>query len=114
MKRQLICIFLIIFSYNIAQANWEKAINKIRDKIVLIEYYEQITSMEAIVEKERIKKRLTGILVDESGLIMTSSSLFKANLEFSSTPTFFDQPAKPTDIKVKFYGDRISTRNIYW
>jgi serine protease Do len=33
---------------------------------------------------------------------MTSSSIFKANLEFSATPTFFSQPAMPTDIKVKF------------
>jgi len=104
MKRQLICILLILLGYNITQANWERAISKTRNKIVLIEYYEQITSMEAIVDKERMKKRLTGILVDESGLIMTSSSLFKANLEFSATPTFLNQPAKPTDIKVKFNG----------
>lgn len=85
--------------------SWDKKIKPVKEQIVLIEYFEQIISAEAIVEKERIKKQLTGILVDDSGLIMTSAEIFPTSLEFSSMVNIFDQTAIPTDIRVKFGED---------
>ncbi|HEM48997.1 MAG TPA: PDZ domain-containing protein, partial [Caldithrix sp.] len=92
----------IVFIQNV-WAGWDSKVKKIQDKIVIIEYFEQIISFEAIVEKERAKKQITGIVVNDSGLIMTSSSIFKANLEFNSVFSMFGQAEKPTDIRVKLH-----------
>ena len=102
MIRSLIYIVLSILFVQNAWADWDKKVKKIKDKLVIIEYFEQIISFEAIVEKERVKKQITGIIVDDSGLIMTSASIFKANLEFTSVVSMFDQSAIPSDIKIKF------------
>ena len=102
MIRSFIYIFLCVLLVQNAWADWDKKVKKIRDKLVIIEYFEQIISFEAIVEKERVKKKITGIIVNDSGLIMTSSSIFKANLEFTSVVSMFDQAERPSDIKVKF------------
>jgi serine protease Do len=104
MNRSIVLIIIsILFVMHNAWADWNDKVKKVQAKIVLIEYFEQIISLEAIVEKERAKKQITGIVVDDSGLIMTSSSIFKANLEFSSVISMFDQAEKPTDIRVKFH-----------
>ena len=102
MIRSLIYILISVVFIQNAWADWDKKVKKVQDKIVIIEYFEQIISFEAINEKERSKKQVTGIVVDDSGLIMTSSSIFKANLEFSSVISMFGQAEKPTDIRVKF------------
>ncbi|MEJ2545473.1 MAG: serine protease, partial [Calditrichaceae bacterium] len=103
MIRSLTYIFFSLLLIENVWADWDKKVKNVQDKIVIIEYYEQIISFEAIVEKERSKKQITGIVVDDSGLIMTSSSIFKANLEFSSVVSMFGQAEKPTDITVKFH-----------
>lgn len=103
MIKSITYVLLCLAFVQNAWADWDKQVKKIKDKLVIIEYFEQIISMEAIVEKERVKKQITGIIVDDSGLIMTSSSIFKANLEFTSVLSMFDQAAKPSDIRVKFY-----------
>jgi len=106
MTRSLVYIFIGIILIQNAWADWDKQVKKVQDKIVIIEYFEQIVSFEAINEKERAKKQVTGIVVNDSGLIMTSSSIFKANLEFSSVISMFGQAEKPTDIRVKFHDGR--------
>lgn len=103
MTRSLVYIFICVVLIQNVWADWDKKVKKVQDKIVIIEYFEQIVSFEAINEKERAKKQVTGIVVDDSGLIMTSSSIFKANLEFSSVFSMFGQAEKPTDIRVKFH-----------
>lgn len=107
MRKSVLIIIILMLIIQQAQAEWDKVIDKIRDKIVLIEYYEQIITSEAIVERERVKKRLTGVLVDDDGLIMTAADIFPANLEFSPSANFFDQPSKPTEIRVKFEGKEL-------
>jgi len=104
MKRIWIRVTVLLLAMQtIVQAqNWDKIIDRVSEQVVLIEYFEQIISAEAIVEKERIKRQLTGILVDDSGLIMTSAEIFPTSLEFSSMVNIFDQTAIPTDIRVKF------------
>ena len=106
MMRSIIYLFVCLLLAQNALADWDNKVKKVRDKIVIIEYFEQIISLEAIVEKERAKKQITGIVVDDSGLIMTSSSIFKAGLEFSSVISMFNQAEKPSDIRVKFYNGK--------
>ena len=86
--------------------DWSAAIGTNRDKVVLIEYYEQLNSVEAIVDKGRVKRYLTGILVTRDGLIMTSSSIFKPRLEFSSPQSFYNSYRLPSDIRVKMSDGR--------
>ena len=71
MTRSLVYIFIGIILIQNAWADWDKQVKKVQDKIVIIEYFEQIVSFEAINEKERAKKQVTGIVVNDSGLIMT-------------------------------------------
>lgn len=105
MARKLYAIFitcLLFINYSFStEVDWQSSVERIRSKIVLIEYFEQLNSPEAIVEKGKIKKYLTGIMVDKNGLVMTSSSIFRANLEFSNAPAFFNPYSIPTDIRVK-------------
>ena len=86
--------------------DWSDAIKDNRDKVVVIEYYEQLNSVETIVDKGRVKRYLTGIIVDDSGLILTSSSIFKPNLEFSTPQSFYNSYQLPSDIRVKMADGR--------
>ncbi len=103
----LIITLSLILSTVLAASNdnWQNAVKKIQDKIVLVEYFEQISTSEAIIDKSRMKKHVTGILVDDKGLIMTPSSIFRASLEFSDSPAFFTHSEVPKDIMVKFPGE---------
>ncbi|MGD9898895.1 MAG: PDZ domain-containing protein [Calditrichaceae bacterium] len=101
----IIALSLILFSFATASNdNWQNAVKKIQDKIVLVEYFEQISTSESIIDKSRMKKHVTGLLVDDNGLIMTPSSIFRASLEFSDSPSFFTHSEVPKDIMVKFPG----------
>jgi len=104
MKKILIIINFIASGLSLSfgqSITWQEAINQVRDKVVLIEYYEQISSAEKMVAKERVKRNITGLLVNESGLIVTTSSIFKANLEFSSPASIYNPYQIPTEIRVK-------------
>jgi len=84
------------------EINWQKTVDKIRNQIVLIEYYEQYESSGALVEKGRTKRYLTGLLVDNAGLIITSSDIFRASLEFSPVSAFYNDAVAPMEIRVKW------------
>ena len=95
--------FFIIFSTTEMRANnWKTILDTLRKKTVLIEYYEGIHSIERIRGKEKIKRNLSGFVVDSSGLIITSASIFRANLEFSGSSRFMIAHQKPIQIRVKF------------
>lgn len=100
-------VFSLILTSALAASgdNWQNAVQKIQDKIVLVEYFEQISTSESIIDKSRMKKHVSGLLVDDSGLIMTPSSIFRASLEFSDSPSFFTHSEIPRDIMVKFRGE---------
>ncbi len=100
-RKTLLIIFIILLIQNLLAANWYKIKKQYENNIVVIEYYEQTESVETIVEKSRIKKYLTGILLTNDGLIITSSDIFKANLESSSASLFFRPSQIPQEIKVK-------------
>lgn len=106
MKRTIILLLLALLAvpyHSAIQANpWEQAISSVEQQLVLIEYYELISTAESIEAKERVKRYLTGLLVNNDGLIMTSSAIFRASLEFSAATALFNRPPKPTEIRVKF------------
>lgn len=101
MNKLTLLILLLLSANNLLADNWQKIKKQFEKNIVVVEYYEQTESVVTIVEKSRIKKYLTGILLNKNGLVITSSDIFKANLESSSASLFFRPSQLPQEIKVK-------------
>jgi len=97
----VLTILFLLYSLQANNMDWSEAIKDNMDKVVVIEYYEQLNSIETIIDKGRIKRYLTGIIVDDNGLILTSSSIFKPSLEFSTPQPFYNSYQLPSAIRVK-------------
>ncbi|WP_457565980.1 PDZ domain-containing protein [Caldithrix abyssi] len=103
MKYLFHLILLLSFIINAqAQKSWQKINERYSDKVVVISYFEPLLSFEEIKDKERVKRYLTGIVVDERGLIMTSAAIYPANIEFSASANMMASAQLPSDIKVKW------------
>ncbi len=96
-------LFLMVFvSLLPAQKNWQAMFKAYAPGMVTINYYEQLLSYEEIEDKERVKRFLTGIIVDDHGLILTSSAIYPARIEFTGSGNMMASAKVPTEIKVKF------------
>lgn len=95
-------MILILFEFSAGQTIniWQKVQKMASDNIVNIEYYEEMESTGSITNGNKIKRTVNGLFVDEAGLIMTSSSIYKAQLGFSGIP-HFGTAATPADITVR-------------
>ncbi len=93
-------LFILTSTWAQNQDNWQKIIDVAEDNLVNIEYYEEINSPESISKTNKIKRNLSGVIVDSSGLIMTSTAIFRARLDFSRS-SHFGPAHPPKDIKVK-------------
>lgn len=101
-------IFIIawmVFSAGIlvAQENdiWQKILKETERNFVTIEYFEEMSSPESINNGNKIARRLNGVVVNKNGLIMTSSAIYRARMDFSSS-TQYGPENPPDDIKVTF------------
>jgi hypothetical protein len=79
MNKPLFTIISLISIQLLYAGNWQKIKDNLEDNMVVIEYYEQKESVETIVEKSKIKRFSTGILLNDEGLILTSADIFSAN-----------------------------------
>ncbi|NOG44758.1 MAG: PDZ domain-containing protein [Calditrichaeota bacterium] len=84
---------------------WQKVKNIAEKNLVTIEYYEEINSTESISQINKIKRSLSGVIVDSSGLIMTSAAIYKAKLDFSRS-SHYGPAHPPKDIKIKLAGGK--------
>ncbi len=91
-------LFTSVWSQNLDM--WQKLIDVAENNLVSIEYYEEINSSESISQVNKIKRSLTGIIVDSSGLIMTSTAIYRTVLDFSGS-SHFGPAHPPKDIKIK-------------
>ncbi len=98
----VLSIIFLLSGQSISQENWQKIFNRYANKVVTISYFERLLSFEEIEDKEKVKRYLTGIVVDDQGLILTSSAIYPANIEFTSSPNLVASAQLPTAIKVKF------------
>ena len=102
MTRRIVWLVLsLIFYLPGFAADGQTAYRPYADRVVVIEYYEVASTFHSIQNKERTKKFLTGVVVGDSGLVMTSASIFKARLEMGGGPAAFHGAQKPTDIRVR-------------
>jgi len=105
MFRILIILLLFIFSQNTIYSNnsWPQNVNKFINSTCVVEFYQPQNENSDIKDRSRIKKNLTGLLVSESGLILTTEEIYPANLDISSSSFYFHQSQHlPEDITVKF------------
>jgi serine protease Do len=100
--RQLLGISLMLICPLFAQdfSNWQNIKDRAENNLVSIEYYEEIQSAESISQINKIRKTLSGVIVDSAGLIMTSSTIFRAKMGFSAS-SHYGPAHPPKDIKVR-------------
>lgn len=96
-------VLFIAVSFISAQSTdtWQKVIKQVEHNLVSIEYYEEMNSSGSINNGNKVKRTVNGVVVDSSGLIMTSASIYKATLGFSGGP-LFGSSVLPADISVRF------------
>jgi serine protease Do len=100
MKFFIISIYLF---FGIVYMQWPESIPETQKSICLIEYYQSQYERGEIKDQSRIKQKITGILVNSNGLVMTSDELFPANIDImgnNQSFAFLEKP--PEDITVSF------------
>lgn len=106
LKLYLVLIILIFLQAGLrsqTDSSWPDGVRDIQQSICLVEYFQPQFEMGEMTDKSRIKKKITGILVDNRGLVITSDIIFPANLDIVESNFFYlsNQPM-PEDITVSF------------
>ena len=98
-------IICMIPSFLIGQDNtkWPENINNLKSSICLVEYFQPQFEMGEIEDKSRIKRKITGILVNNNGLVITSDVIYPANLDIvESNMMYVSTQPMPEDITISF------------
>jgi serine protease Do len=106
---KIVIILFIIPSFLNGQDNstWPKSINNLTTGICLVEYFQPQFEMGEIEDKSRIKKKITGILINDKGLVITSDIIYPANLDIvENSMMYISTQPMPEDITVSFKKDQ--------
>lgn len=103
--RMLLIIPLIILLKEV-QAQWPENLKKLQSSICLVEYFQPQFETREIKDEARIKRKITGILVNDDGLVLTSDLIFPVNLDIVASNHFFTGIMPPEDITVSFVDDK--------
>jgi S1-C subfamily serine protease len=105
-------IFIILYllpSTLISQAtsSWPENINNLKTGICLVEYFQPQFEMGEIEDKSRIKKKITGVLVNNEGLVITSDIIYPANLDIvENNLMYISTQPMPENITISFTKDK--------
>jgi len=89
------------------QTAWPEQIKDLEQSICLVEYFQPQFEIGEIKDKGRIKRKITGILVNNEGLVVTSDIIYPANLDIVETTAFyFSTQPLPENITVSFQRDK--------
>lgn len=103
----LIIITFIYKSFAGTDNSWPTNIEPFIKSTCVVEFYQRQSENREIKDRARIKKNLTGILVNKNGLIVTSDEIYPANLDISSGRfSFFHSQQLPEDITIIFEKDK--------
>jgi serine protease Do len=84
-------------------AQWPDNINELKQSICLVEYFQPQLESRDIKDEARIKRKITGILVSRSGLVITSDLIYPINLDIvAGDNTFTNLQKPPEDITISF------------
>jgi serine protease Do len=96
-------LFLIFVSISIVSAQWPEYLSQFEKSLCVVEYYLPQFEVSEIQDDSRFKRSITGILVSEAGLVITSDVIFPANLDILGRGNFLPQTqAPPEDITISF------------
>jgi serine protease Do len=88
---------------NLNGQTWPLNLKDIKSSICLVEYYQPQFEKSEIRDESRIKRKITGILVNDEGLVITSDIIFPANLDIiSGNNAYAMVQSPPEDITVSF------------
>jgi len=106
-KLKIILVFLIFSLISAGLGNsWPENLENLKKSLCLVEYYLPQAETNEIKDDTRFKQMITGIVVDDAGLIMTSDIIFPANIDIVARNRFFAQiQSPPEDITVSFGND---------
>ena len=106
-RLKLFVIVFILSQFKVYANTWPKNIENTIKSTCIIEFYQPQNDNAEIKDRSRIKKNLIGLLVSQSGLILTTEEMYPANLDISSSSFYFRQSQHlPEDITVKFENDQ--------
>jgi serine protease Do len=98
---------ILVLWFKISSAQWPEKLSELSKSICIIEYYESDIETNEIKDQARFKRKITGILVNSEGLILTSDIIFPANLDIISNNPYLSMIQKPPeDITVSFERDQ--------
>ena len=103
--RMLLLIPVILLLQEV-QAQWPENLKKLQSSICLIEYFQPQFETREIKDEARIKRKITGILVNDEGLVLTSDLIFPANLDIVASNQYFSGIMPPEDITVLFVNEK--------
>ena len=87
-------------------SKWPENLDNLSTGICLVEYFQPQFEMGEIEDKSRIKRKITGILVNDKGLVITSDVIYPANLDIvESNMMYISTQPMPEDITVSFKKD---------
>lgn len=101
----IFCFTTLVSAQSISA--WPENIKDLEKGICLVEYFQPQFEIGEITDKSRIKRKISGTLVNNKGLIITSDIIYPANLDIVETSAFYftTQPL-PEDITVSFERDK--------
>jgi serine protease Do len=84
-------------------AQWPDNLDKFKQSMCLVEYFQPQPESRDIKDEARIKRKITGILVSHSGVVITSDQIYPVNLDIVAGSNFFSNLQKPPEnITVSF------------
>ncbi len=102
----ILLLVLAVTAKSQTHSSWPDNMDQLKAGICLVEYFQPQFEMGEIKDKSRIKKKITGILVNSDGLVITSDIIYPANLDIVESNLFYlsNQPM-PENITVSFVPD---------
>ncbi|TFH02006.1 MAG: PDZ domain-containing protein [Calditrichales bacterium] len=96
-------LFSVSSLFSAGLSPWPEELQNLKSSVCLVEFFQPQFELGEITDKSRIKRNITGVLVNDQGLVMTSDVIYPANLDITESNSFFlsNQP-KPENITVSF------------
>jgi serine protease Do len=96
-------LFILFVSSSIISAQWPEYLSEYEKSLCVVEYYLPQFEVSEIQDDSRFKRSITGILVNDDGMVITSDVIFPANLDILGRGNFLPQTqAPPEDITISF------------
>jgi serine protease Do len=96
--------FMLLYAYaSVLPAQWPANLGNLKQGMCLVEYFQSLTQTREIRDDARTKRKITGILVNRSGLVIVSDLIYPVSLDIVGADFSYSRSQKPPeDITVSF------------